>query len=66
MAAFVALMSSSCVLVGNKWKPQLQCLGKKILWFLSVSFGAGTSTKGKYAELLSWLANLSANFFLEG
>ena len=30
--------------------------------FLSVCFGAGTSTKGKYAELLSWLANLSAIF----
>jgi hypothetical protein len=39
---------------------------KKNLWFLSVSFDAGTTTKGKYAEHLSWLANLSANFFLEG
>ncbi|KAJ1378698.1 RNA-binding domain superfamily [Sesbania bispinosa] len=31
-----------------------------------VDMKSGTTTKGKYAELLSWLANLCANFFLEG
>lgn len=58
-----------CLVPMSWWKKKRQTRNcnafEKILWFLSFSFDAGTSTKGKYAELLSWLANLCANFFLE-
>lgn len=36
---------------GEKWQPQNCNAFEKILLFLSVSFDAGTSTKGKYDEL---------------
>lgn len=58
-----------CLVPMSWWKKNRQTRNcnafEKILWFLSFSFDAGTSTKGKYAERLSWLANLCANFFLE-